>query len=187
MALPHLPDSLWLKILGYLSHDDLVLNCAEIFPRLIGDWSLWLDVNWRGGASKPSVLRKIVKHLGPHTKTLNFCGGPKNNLIIKDTLMRSVRLRCTRLQQVRMYKCQINYYDRTFRNLPRTVRSIILEELMIENYPTISTQSNSLFYKIHHHLPHLSSVMLIKCKTWYNRGVSAGLEGCPPMTFDVVN
>ena len=75
-----LPDSVWLKILCYLSADNLLpwtnltekerndfLLANRLF-HLCGDKELWRQIKWNGGKVKPFVLRKIVKFLGPHTE-----------------------------------------------------------------------------------------------------------------------
>ena len=78
-----LPDSVWLKIFGYLSVDDLLpwtnltekerdsfLLGSRLF-HLCGDKELWRQIIWNGGKVKPIVLRKIIKFLGPHTKKIS--------------------------------------------------------------------------------------------------------------------
>ena len=77
-----LPDSVWLKILCYLSADNLLpwtnltekerndfLLANRLF-HLCGDKELWRQIKWNGGKVKPFVLRKIVKFLGPHTEKI---------------------------------------------------------------------------------------------------------------------
>ena len=69
-----LPDSVWLKIMSYLSADCL-LNlsnlteeqkiCSSFNKRLYelsGDKSLWKSVNFKG--KDPNELRKMIKFLG---------------------------------------------------------------------------------------------------------------------------
>ena len=70
-----LPDNVWLKIMSYLTSDNLIIftNLSDAdrskssfnsrLYQLCGDKSLWTNIIYEGNR-KPNDLRKIVKFLG---------------------------------------------------------------------------------------------------------------------------
>lgn len=172
-----LPDSVWLKILCYLSADNLLpwtnltenernkfLLASRLF-HLCGDKELWRQIIWNGGKVKPFVLRKIIKFLGPHTERICLQGGwtKSQKLVIPESFLHSIQSRCTRLKHIEFSNCILDHYSTPFKKIPRSIESIILNGVEWLNLPTKDLRlgvSSSPFFKLKKRYPNLRLVQV---------------------------
>ena len=171
-----LPDNVWLKILSFLSSDNLILifsnvpkNSHELlYTRLFhlcADKSLWTNISYHGGGknkhSAANDLRKIVKFLGPHVKKINICGMNKCKFLIRESFLHSVQRLCTRLKVLQFKHCCLNYHEAPLRKLPRSLRCLHLINIVWSNFPFIRTLQASPFFKLKNRLPYLEVVIIL--------------------------
>jgi hypothetical protein len=170
-----LPDQVLLEILSYLPAENLLqwtnLTASEKakFPlgsrlfEICGDKTLWRNVHWTGGTVKSSVLRKIVRFLGPYTISIHLQGGDggKNRrklLQVPESLLHSVQTRCTCLLELELENCTLDYHEGPFRNFPRSLEKIVLKNVTWTNLPFIKTLQSSPFFRLKKRLPSLQEV-----------------------------
>jgi len=189
-----LPDSVWLKILQYLTADQLITwtNLSEVerqtspfFQQLFhvcGDKELWRHVIWRGGVVKPIVLRKLIKFLGSHTKRIFFEGSrsstskkvSKSHLLIPESLLHSIQIRCPKLEDIRFSRCCFDYHSHPLKKLPISTKHIELMNIHWLNLPNeaIRGLQSSPLFKLKKRLPKLEGVTFGVSKpnkSWVNR------------------
>ena len=184
-----IPDSVWLQILSYLSADNLLLwtNLTQVerdnfalghrLFHLCGDKELWQKVNWRGGNVKPIVLRKLIRFLGPHTETICLEGSysqnvnKKKQLCIPESFLHSVQSRCTRLKEIVLVNCTLDYYETPLKKLPASVEKIVLHSVHWTNLPIIvvRTLQSSPFFKLKKRFKNLKSVEVRDGDRWLSR------------------
>lgn len=175
-----LPDQVWLKILGYLTSDQLLIwtNLNEDqrrqFPlawrlfHLCGDKSLWQNIHWQGGNVKPIVLRKIVRFLGCQTKEIILQGEPTKQrhkqLSIPESLLHSIQNRCHNLKSIKLINCTLDFHCSPLKKLPqRRLETIVLSGVEWINLPNIKTLHNSPYFRLKKRLPNLLSVQVLNC------------------------
>ena len=174
-GLSDLSDCILLRILKYIDTNQLLDLIDEYHQdqnfnlgRVAGDSTLWRNVKFHGHTI--TDLRKIIKHLGPHTKCLSIRGiAPKQDkwypLRITSAFFQSVRLRCTRLKELKLASCSLDNHNRPFQGaLPKSVQILILNEIQLHNVPEVPTSLNSPFHKHEAHLPNLHTIVLRHCK-----------------------
>lgn len=101
-----LPDEILIQILLNLSHCQ-ILKCADVharFSNVLCNKALWTRVNFSRPA-QPTLLRKSIKYLGKHTKSIRitgYSGGkrpkPKGN--ITDSFFSTLKQKCTNLERL---------------------------------------------------------------------------------------
>ena len=172
-----LPDAVWLKILHHLTADNLLLwtnlsqKDREGYPlghrlfHLCGDKVLWKRVIWQGGNVKPIVLRKLIRFLGPHTKSIRLEGSPKGKgkLCVPESFLHSVQARCTGLKEFVLVHCSLDYYEAPLKKLPAaSLEKIVLQSVRWNNLPHSEVRSlqSSPFYKLKKRFGHLKSVQV---------------------------
>ena len=170
-----LPDNVWLKILSFLSSDNLILIFSNI-PKnshlilhtrlfhIIADKSLWTNISYnaRGGKNKQSSandLRKMVKFLGPHVKEIKICGTDKCKFLIRESFLHSLQRLCTRLKVLHFEYCCLNYHEAPLRKLPQSLKCLHLTNIVWSNFPFIRTLQASPFFKLNNRLPYLEVVI----------------------------
>jgi len=193
-----LPDDSWLQILKLLSFNNVrnLIELADNFAkhslgRVAKDKTLWKHVKWNGCATK-SELRRMVRHLGKHTKTLHIQGhldsnlnetkkglyrnkenrpkrkpNPKNHcqtndiIEINDAFLRSVQLKCVKLESLTLLSCNLDFYSRPFQgNLPKNLHTIVLNKVSFSNLSGIPLNTSSPFFKHQKFLPNLKEVVI---------------------------
>jgi len=170
-----LPDSVWLKIFGYLSADNLLpwtnltekernsfLLGSRLF-HLCGDKELWRQIIWNGGKVKPIVLRKIIKFLGPHTKKISLRGGlsKSQKLPIPESFLHSIQSRCTNLKHIEFVNCVLDNHFTPLKKLPLSIERIDLDRIVWLNLPSKDLrlgQQSSPFYKLKARYKYLTSL-----------------------------
>ena len=174
------PDSVLLEILSYLSSDNLLLWTSlpetelqkyKIFRRLFhlcGDKTLWKSVHWQG-ASKPIILRKLIRFIGPYTTEIKFSGDLKKKLKIPESILHSIQNRASRLKSLELINCALDYHETPFGKIPRSVEKITLNSVIWTNYPFIPTLRGSPFFKLQKRLRYLKSVQVINGDKWLSQ------------------
>ena len=172
-----LPDNVWLKILSFLSSDNLILIFSNI-PKnshlmlhtrlfhIIADKSLWTNISYhaRGGKNKQSSandLRKMVKFLGPHVQEIKICGTDKCKFLIRESFLHSLQRLCTRLKVLNFEYCCLNYHEAPLRKLPRSLRCLHLINIVWSNFPFIRSLQASPYFKLKNRLPYLEVVIIL--------------------------
>ena len=181
------PDSVWLEILSYFSSDNLLLWTAlpeieiqkcEIFRRLFhsfhlcGDKSLWKSVDWQGRISKPIILRKLIRFIGPYTTKIKFSGfdsTKKKKLKIPESILHSIQNRATHLKTLELVNCTLDYHETPLRKVPRSIEKITLDNVSWTNYPFVLTLRASPFFQLHKRFEKLKEIQVINGDKWLSR------------------
>lgn len=101
-----LPDEILIHILLNISHCQ-ILKFAEVHERFVNvlcNKALWTRVNFSRPA-QPKILRKSIKYLGKHTKSIRitgYSGGkrPKPDSNVTDSFFSTLKQKCTNLERL---------------------------------------------------------------------------------------
>lgn len=163
-----LPDEILIHILLFTSHCK-ILQVSDVhvrFKNLISNTLLWKNVDF----SKPvsaDVLRKSVKYLGKHTKSLRitgFSGGkrPKPQSNITDSFISTLKQRCTELDKLSFCNVWFNQpvrVDTFIKFLPGCITKLELNNCRLPYSPT---REANFTHKLH--TTNITSLSVINCK-----------------------
>ena len=112
--------------------------------------------------------RKRIRKQKPESRSISR-NGDSNLIEITDSLLRSIRLKCTNLDSISFDSCKIDYYSRPFQgNLPSSLYQVTLKNVAIYNSPVIPLNTSSLFFKLQKFLPNLKEITITEPRSgWY--------------------
>eukprot|EP00088_Acartia_fossae_P007801 TRINITY_DN1365_c0_g1_i5.p1 TRINITY_DN1365_c0_g1~~TRINITY_DN1365_c0_g1_i5.p1 ORF type:complete len:305 (-),score=28.46 TRINITY_DN1365_c0_g1_i5:324-1238(-) len=163
-----LPDEILVHILLYVSHCK-ILQLGDVHNRLqnlLNNTAVWTHVSF----SRPvpaSVLRKCVKYLGRHTKSLRitgYSGGkrPKPESNITDSFFSTLKQKCVGLSSLSFHDVWFNQpvrVDSFLRLIPDSVTSLELKNCHLPHTPTREKNFLHLLNRTN-----IQKLALIKCK-----------------------
>jgi len=163
-----LPDEILIHILLFTSHCK-ILQISDVHARLknlISNTALWKEVDF----SKPvsaEILRKSIKYLGKHTKSLRitgYAGGarPKPQSNITDSFISTLKQKCTGLEKLSFCNVWFNQPVRVDTFIKFLPDCIIKLELNNCRLPYSPTREANFTHKLH--TTNITSLSVINCK-----------------------
>ena len=143
VTLTDLPNEILLNILQYCHGAD-ILNIAEAFTgskldNVIKDPSLW-----KTAVIGPGDIKKYIKYLGSFTSSLSIIGStskprPKQSggPVLSESVIPSISLRCSRLEQFSIKHCIIDNHAVRFSLFPKSITDLKLDCVTIVNGSTV--------------------------------------------------
>ena len=138
-----LPNEILLNILQFCHGVD-ILNIAEAFTgskldHVIKDPSLW-----KTAVIGPGDVKKYLKYLGSFTSSLSIIGStskprPKQSAgpVLSESVISSISLRCSRLEQFSIKHCIIDNHAVRFSLFPKSITHLKLDSVIIVNGSTV--------------------------------------------------
>jgi len=199
-SIVEVPSEVITEILKYCVGQD-VLNFSEAFNNFDKILSAIMDNRlWKNAVIGPKDLKKYMKYLGSHTKSLTIVGSgtksQKNNKgkqsssssALTESLISSICLRCTKLESFCLRKIVIDTQVIKFSLFPKTIRHLKLDDVSMINLPQMrAAVRSSPFFCIKKCLPKLESLEL--CNPWYLQSFDsfAIVGGCPETPILEIN
>ena len=143
VAVTDLPNEILLTILQFCQGAD-ILNIAEAFTgskldHVIKDPSLW-----KTAVIGPGDVKKYIKYLGCFTSSLTIIGStskprPKQSggPVLSESVISSISLRCSRLEQLSIKHCIIDNHAVRFSLFPKSITDLKLDCVEIVNGSTV--------------------------------------------------
>jgi len=167
-GLLHLPDEILIKILLDISHCQ-IMEMAGVhrrFENLLCNSALWTKVNFSRPVP-PKTLRKSIKYIGSHTKSLSvtgFSGGkrPKPDSNITDSFLSTLKQKCTNLEKLNFKDVWFNQpirVDSFLKHLPESIKQLELFNCHLPHTPTREKNFTHLLSKTN-----IERLSLTKCK-----------------------
>ena len=179
-----LPHELTIEILLYCDGVD-VLNFADALivkntkvTDVISNQKLWKDA-----VIGPTDHKKYLKYLGSYTRSLKVIGliSPKKNdiTVLSESLISSIRLRCTKLESFSIAFCNIDTQVIRFSLFPKTISHLELDNVTLTNLPVTRTANRSSpFFSIKKALPKLKKLELFEANYMLVSDCMAIIVGC---------
>ncbi|KAG7202364.1 hypothetical protein KM043_018690 [Ampulex compressa] len=166
---PHIlefSDDVLLNILKYLSPQDLMSLslCCQRLCQVAQDRTLWRRIDFRETPVLLNDLRKYIKFLQPMTTSLAMRGNLRSEKYsgLTQKFFNTIKTLCTQLKELIMEEYHINGDKIQITDFPRTI-----EKFSLKGCEMGYLQSNrSYFYKMHHHMPNLTCLILSNCQ-WF--------------------
>ena len=139
-----LPNEILIKILQYCHGGD-ILNIAEAFAGSKLDTVIKDPSLWKTAVIGPGQVKKYLKYLGSFTSSLTVIGssskpGPKQSAgpaLLSESVISSIRLRCSRLEQFTIKHCIIDNHAVRFSLFPKSITHLTLDNVAIVNGSTV--------------------------------------------------
>ena len=129
-------------------------------------------MDWQGRISKPIILRKLIRFIGPYTTKIKFSGfdsTKKKKLKIPESILHSIQNRATHLKTLELVNCTLDYHETPLRKVPRSIEKITLDNVSWTNYPFVLTLRASPFFQLHKRFEKLKEIQVINGDKWLSR------------------
>ena len=140
-----LPNEILINILQYCHGAD-ILNIAEAFTGSKLDSVIKDPVLWKTAVIGPGDVKKYIKYLGTFTSSLSIIGStskprPKQSEgpVLAESVISSIRLRCSKLEQFTIKHCIIDNHAVRFSLFPKSITHLTLDAVTFINGSTVGS------------------------------------------------